>query len=854
MPPKNASNPLLKRKQPPASDAHAPAGSSTRRDQKRAKTRDARQIAVQTSDKALRDGELDVEKFVKAREWEIRALEASMRGSKDNTPTVTPKSSTKTSRTHLRLDTAKRLHGLAVQARAKRKKAKKSIPLDPQDMVMMSARKPRPKKPTTPGNLSGPPKPSPKYRKRQLHKTWLPTHLFHAKRARMTAPKEPLWRFAIPLTPTEKSYRPTHRASQMRGAVAWDASYMSTIGLEGTDESLLAILKRLGLGAGSDGASTPGREEIKWRDGRRAWEGWLFRTDEWPLQAIAPVVMIWGAQTQSREDFQMVGNEPITDRPRARSSRRRILIRVHPSAFLQLWNECVPLCKGQHPAVLIEDLRFEMGSIEVMGPGSTEALLGILRPSRLSSTSTYSSSLDVMDSTWTKLTGVTNPAGLPPNSVLTFSISDPRLRRPPRTTPRSPAVEDEKAVLEVLSNWPPDRNQIEPREAPAIFSRDARMKAGRQMPSQKAINRRKSLAMPGAHPDPLPSDPQIPVLVLASRPSPKSQGSWTVLVPWKCVLPVWYMLMHYPLSSGGRVRFGGLNERRQVTCESEAAWFPGDFPGTKAGNEWEELEREKRKAEWIKRPRGKRTEWNSVQVKEGQRGEIGAGWACDWDRLARGSNPERGTGSSKDDGAAGVEVKKLADDPTARAEGFEHLPSIIAKEILAGSSKQLPSSLGSISLSSALVTVKIRILQRGVTTVCARLYRLPSQDASLRSRWLDLISPSKQQRQPNGTRLSTVSKADPVQRRRALAASLLEPPRRREGPPQAGDQDYPPVPDEEDLIGFVTTDNHSLGQSKGMGFGSIVLGRVMGKGKRERLCIIREAGQALGRLARWELI
>ncbi len=50
--------------------------------QKRAKLQDARQIAVQTTDEAFRHGELDVDRFVRAREWEIKALEAGMRGSK----------------------------------------------------------------------------------------------------------------------------------------------------------------------------------------------------------------------------------------------------------------------------------------------------------------------------------------------------------------------------------------------------------------------------------------------------------------------------------------------------------------------------------------------------------------------------------------------------------------------------------------------------------------------------------------------------------------------------------------------------------------------------------------------------
>jgi ribonuclease P/MRP protein subunit POP1 len=80
------------------------------------------------------------------------------------------------------------------------------------------------------------------------------------------------------------------------------------------------------------------------------------------------------------------------------------------------------------------------------------------------------------------------------------------------------------------------------------------------------------------------------------------------------------------------------------------------------------------------------------------------------------------------------------------------------------------------------------------------------------------------------------------------------------------------VPNEEDLIGFVTTGNFNLGEGKGIGIGSLLLSKVKPVSdasvnttessqvvkpgmyrKEERLCIIRDAGQAVGRLARWEL-
>ena len=44
--------------------------------------RDARTLASQTSSKAFKHGELDVDKFVKSREYEIRALEQGLARSK----------------------------------------------------------------------------------------------------------------------------------------------------------------------------------------------------------------------------------------------------------------------------------------------------------------------------------------------------------------------------------------------------------------------------------------------------------------------------------------------------------------------------------------------------------------------------------------------------------------------------------------------------------------------------------------------------------------------------------------------------------------------------------------------------
>ena len=187
----------------------------------------------------------------------------------DNTPTVTARRRKPTPHQRLRLEKAKKLKELGALTRKKRASAKTQKPgeTDPEKMVAIASRIPKLKKDT----FAKPARPPAKFRKRQVHKQWLPTHLYHAKRAHMTPPKEPLWRFAIPMTPTDKCYRPTHRAASLRGSVAWDMSYVSTIGMEGVEASLLGLLKGIGI----EENMLIGKREAKWRRGTRGWEGWI---------------------------------------------------------------------------------------------------------------------------------------------------------------------------------------------------------------------------------------------------------------------------------------------------------------------------------------------------------------------------------------------------------------------------------------------------------------------------------------------------------------------------------------------------------------------------------------------------
>lgn len=108
----------------------------------------------------------------------------------DNTPTVTARRRKPTKILRIRLETARRLQSLNKKTKEKRaalrtkrdEEAKEKTLVEGSHTHTVAPRVPKIKK----NKLSQPLPPESKYRKRQRSKTWLPTHMFHAKRAHMT--------------------------------------------------------------------------------------------------------------------------------------------------------------------------------------------------------------------------------------------------------------------------------------------------------------------------------------------------------------------------------------------------------------------------------------------------------------------------------------------------------------------------------------------------------------------------------------------------------------------------------------------------------------------------------------------
>lgn len=625
---------------------------------------------------------------------------------------------------------------------------------------------------------------------------------------------------------------------------------MSTIGLYGNSIGIERVLKRVGVRQ----ESCWSEKGNKWRAGTRSWSGLLSRECDQGRRLIGPSTIL----------FNPVEAAGTTD-DEPKKTQRQLLIRIHPSAFLELFNELLRLIKMENPRLYIEDLRFEIGSIELTGPASTETLLATLTPFP-DKTKRKNQHAELFQS----LAGLTNPAALPVGSVLSFQVQDPRLQYPPRRVEVDDDADAQMALLEKIASWPAGEN-LEPY---AIFNRDARHWAS-CFPPQKHINRRRSKNDPGTPLKPVAIDPPFPITLLAGRPGAgaQMQGTWTLLAPWKCILPIWYTIVHCPLSSGGNPRFAGLNETRQVAFERGLPWFPGDFPGTQAGAAWELKERRKRRAVWERRPKSKRVEWKSLDLGAGRKGEVGDGLANNFEMLLA---PVEESLEYKVDAmdVDGDNSAAPAKADTTRLQLFNQISKNSINELITSPTPPAPVP------SNELVTVRISLLARGVVTSCARIYRLPSSfsappssDAEvpatippmptsssssiptdLRKRWLARVPSSTT---PKGRSSRNSQQRDLSSLKRQLALELISRPAEH-GANQSDIGGHPLVPDVDDLVGFVTTGSFSLSEGRGVAIGSVALDRII-QGVRQdpkegRLCIVRNAGENVGWIARWEAI
>lgn len=180
----------------------------------------------------------------------------------------------------------------------------------------------------------------------------------------------------------------------------------------------------------------------------------------------------------------------------------------------------------------------------------------------------------------------------------------------------------------------------------------------------------------------------------------------------------------------------------------------------------------------------------------------------------------------------------------------------MARKLIAGTGSAVDNATNAIS------TVRVTLLGRGTPQPCARIYRLPttpgSDGTSLRDQWLALDparaeSQTQKKKRQRSLPTSAFKNLSSTAVQQNLAADLLQ-------PPQSPDENdhCPPIPGREDLIGFVTKGEFSLTEGRGVGIGSVLVRKLMDLGgssdKSPYMCIVRNAGETVGRLGKLDFV
>lgn len=770
----------------------------TGRERKKIKLTAARTIEVQSQSDATPGpsvpmsrlpSTIDVEKFVEARAFEIDAMQKAMKTANSSSTQRAWQALPR----HLRRRAAS--HDVRRVPLKLRDKARAEMdPIRKKTLGSMPKR----------GKLKRISQ-TDKFLSRQRDKTWLETHLWHAKRMKMSD----MWGYRLAVHPTEKAYRPSHRAS-VHGSILHDASYHSLVEMRGPQEILISMLE---LSCDPQG---PGPGSKRCLGGSRTLETHLYEPGGYPFALIAPVTIIWRPTANAIQEESQVaaplegkgkkdGKQQTSELPVAPLEElRTVWLRFHPSAqnevlanlktvasqILSKYKSNNSLAKDVN--VEINDLKDRINVFEIMGPKASQVIKGSLSPASHEKTEDFRKF-------WSSLTNLQTAGSLPRGMIVGFKVDDPRLNFPPKDAKCKPNTSGLGSVVFPSSTL----------ASSEIWDESIRDALAKPRYKKKELDERRSKnIIPGTPLNPLRQDDRIPVLLIQRTLEAQSSGSdsqalhgWTLIVP-----SGWSMAFFSSLIFTG-TRVAGQRERQTQAYEAGTVYFPWDYPFTAAYTTYS-MDREKQEREsWERKPPAKRVNYDKL-------GTISP-WKADWATLLglQRNSQERGEeedlvttqrdmpAADKDDVQKNVkpwllrgsEAQKILESATKVFNPSAYLLSEMGRLRLKRSQEPFSVDLKAADLlQGALVNIKLVMCSRGAPEDLSIIYSVGDEEAR---RWEKLLQNF------------TTSAMDPEE----------------ETPEELELAEI--VPPEESVIGYVTTGHFSLSRGQGFAIGAIPVTR-----------------------------
>ncbi|KAF8158346.1 ribonucleases P/MRP protein subunit POP1-domain-containing protein [Crassisporium funariophilum] len=787
----------------------------TGREKKKMKMSAARTIAVQTTpqvgpsrkgslsamagnSKGCLPNAIDVEKFIEARAFEIDAMHKTMK----TTSAGSTHRAWQTLPRHLRRRAAS--HDVRrVPLRLREKARSEMDPVRKRALGRAMPKRGKDKRVTR----------TESFRKRQRDKTWLETHIWHAKRMHM----ENLWGYRLAIRPTEKAYRPSHRAS-VHGSILHDASYYSVLEIKGHERTLIAMLE---LCCDPQG---PGPGSKRSLGGSRTHETHFYKTNSYPFDLIGPVTIIWQPLNTHRPSEQSSaasskGKAASTKHDKGKEKEQTLLpsqkestsmgsrtvwLRFHPSMHDDVFNTLTevasltlaklgaPHRQDQEANVEIADLKGHVNIFEIIGPKSSQVIKGAVSP-------VPSEGRDDFLKFWSSLTNLQCAGSIPRGMVIGFTVQDPRLNFPPKNAKPQPGN----------SSHVPSTNVTFPSSHLAIsdiWDEDIRNGLSKPRFKKKDIDERRSRnEIPGTPLNALRQDNRIPILMIQRSIGTHGSDSTQALHGWTLIVPAGWSMAFFNSLVFTNTRVGGQRECQTQAYEAGAVYFPRDYPFTAAYDTHARDKESSDKRDWDRKPPAKRVNY----VKLGTRSP----WRADWEVVLGIAKDIR----QRDEGDSPAFVTTQRDVEA----GFEQSAHDVRPWLLRGS--EVPRILASVSsvfnhgatllseidrlrtkrgqdalgsgikaanlMKGALINVKVTMCSRGAPQDLAIIHSL-SDDAS-----------RKWERALQRRKLGEIAlDHDDTSEETELAET---------------------VPPSDSIIGYVTTGHFSLARGAGFGIGAI---------------------------------
>ncbi|KAF5382413.1 hypothetical protein D9615_002972 [Tricholomella constricta] len=665
------------------------------------------------------------------------------------------------------------------------------------------------------------------FARRQRDKLWLETHIWHAKRMKM----ENMWGYRLAVHPTEKAYRPSHRAS-VHGSILHDASYYSLLELKGPE----IILKKI-LDACCD-PNGPGPGSKRYSTGLRALETHIYKPGSYPFDLISPLTVIWKplpsdsapvVETPNRSDAQKEGNatdsstskrkrkvkgkgkEKEQEHPQSPSNSetsRVVWLRVHPSAYKDVLSSLQMSAsltldaakrdnEGKDFEVEIADLRGQVNAFEIMGPKSNQVLRGTLSPVPHDQRAEFKTF-------WSCLANLQTSGEISHGIIVGFKVIDPRLKFPPKNAKAKDPSSDHIRTTSILPSTHLAQSEI--------WDEAVRARLANPRYKKKELDERRSkLLIPGTQLKAERLDDRVPVLLIQrslSNPDSDTQGidGWTLIVP-----AGWSMAFFSSLIFTG-TRIAGQRERQTQAFEAGVPYFPRDLPTSTGYETYASTREQEEKARWERKPPAKRPNFEKLGTS--------SPWRADWEGVLGLPRPRRvfDEEDEDEDGKGLVTTQREQPLPEMEVEtgpGMWLLRGTEVPQVIDNMSKLFNHGAGLLQevnrlrakrgheplestvkaddlMKGALVSVRIKMCKRGAPEDLAIIYSVNDEEAK---RWGRLLRPRD------------VKTAHNVETPEEIESEI--------------------VPPASSIIGYVTTGHFALSQGQGFAIGAIPLIKFM---------------------------